>query len=1299
MLLERLDISGFKSFGKRTQVKFASGITCVVGPNGCGKSNIADAIRWALGEQNVRQLRGKQLLDVIFKGTREVKPAGMAEVVLHMDNHEQRLATEYTQVDIQRRAFRSGESEFRINKAPCRLKDIRSLFMDTGLGSADYAVIEREMIDEVLSDRDEARRFLLDEAAGITRYKQRRKETLRKIAAVEEDLTRVEDVLEIEERQVRSLAYQMGKARRYQRLSSRIQGLDVALARLAWQRLEEAASGESGRLREEEQRRESLRAELHNLEAQQEQVRLDLLRVDEALTAATKKLTETEGELAENREEALIRRERVKALGERVGELERRLAESEEARRAASAELDALRPQTEMLREEIAEKRAIAEAAERAWRQAEAELKEARAELQRNQQIHIEQVRTRSDADHAIKSLEERLEDLTFQREKLAAQLQALEDRAGSLNSELTTLAEKSDGLGERGDSVREELAEIAREREARRGQVEELTDHLRKLTDEVARSESRLALLEEQARNHEGFREAVADLLRHREELPGVRGAAAELITIDSAWVKRLAPALREFSDWVVTDDDAATWQAIDWLRERGHGQITFVPLAVLAERVALEDPGLLPPEVVTASDEALEPLVTYLRTSLIPVESRDAVPEVRERTAGRRWITPEAELHAPEGWVAATSGEAPAESLWSRTQEIEALRSRLNELGAETEQLTKQQAAIEASDRQLASREQVRRTELEEYESERENLARTLLQRQAEQRLIGEEIARLQEETVVLADRSGLTEQQLGGARAGVRQLEDAEGSADALYARSQERVEALTAEKDRRGEEMSERRMALVVTESKLRDLQARIDARERAIEEARAAQEQAAADLERTADEIAESRTRIEALSEQEGELVDRRESRGGEVEERREERRQLEQELAQIDQQLRTKHRMLSEVEESLRHDEVHLARVEADRQRLRDRIHDAYEIHLEDVPPVTPPSERTVSDEETPGEPHLVEVGRPDGEADEEGWETDGEEDEEEDRLDDGLDDGLDDDEAGAEASGDATGAEGGSPAEEAERAAAAALAAERKKRARDPEDPFEGLSEEAAAERLTQLRRDRERLGPVNQLAIEEYESKKEHVRFVKTQREDLLQSRDSLLAAIERINEEASRLFKDTFDQVQAHFAQTFGTLFPGGEAKLRLEGEDPLEASIEIMARPRGKRLENISLLSSGERALTATSLLFGLYLVKPSPFCVLDEVDAPLDDANVDRFLNLIRSFSERTQFVIITHNKRTMEVADTLYGVTMQEPGISKIVSVKLEGGDLVAEDGDGHKVVLDERGTQPAAQT
>jgi chromosome segregation protein len=408
VLLEKLELYGFKSFAQRTVLRFSPGITAVVGPNGCGKSNISDAIRWAIGENNVRNLRGKQLIDVIFKGTREAKPMGMAEVMLTLDNREQRLSTEYSEVAIQRRAFRSGESDFRINKAPCRLRDIRDLFMDTGLGSAEYAVIEREMIDEVLADRDSARRFLLDEASGITRYKMRRRETLQKLEAVEADLVRVEDALEIEERDVRSLAYQMGKARRYRRLSERIRALDVALARLRWRELADAVSGESGRLSEEARQREEILVRARRAEADQETLRVELLELGRHIGEAQQRLSATETELAAVREETAGRKERVRGLEERIADLSARLAERGEALAVAQAAALRLRPEAETLAAALAERHAVTAQAETAFSVIDRDLRMARAELAQAQQLQLEQVRQRSASDERMQALAER---------------------------------------------------------------------------------------------------------------------------------------------------------------------------------------------------------------------------------------------------------------------------------------------------------------------------------------------------------------------------------------------------------------------------------------------------------------------------------------------------------------------------------------------------------------------------------------------------------------------------------------------------------------------------------------------------------------------------------------------------------------------------------------------------------------------------------------------------------------------------------------------------------------------------
>jgi chromosome segregation protein len=1182
VFLQKLELFGFKSFAQRTQLRFAPGITAVVGPNGCGKSNISDAIRWALGEQNVRHLRGSQLEDVIFKGTREAKPMGMAEVALHLDNQGQQLATEFAEVTIERRAFRSGESEFTINKSACRLKDIRDLFMDTGLGGAQYAVIEREMIDEVLSDRDSARRFLLDEASGITRYKQRRKETLRKIEAVDADLVRVLDALQIEEREVRSLAYQMGRARRHQRLSEKIRELDVALAHRRWAELDATASGESGRLSEEERRREALKTDIHRLEAEQETVRLDRLELQRKIEAAHERLNQTATQLAGARQEALVRQERVRALRERIADLEQRTDRAREARDAAEAARAAAQPEVETLAADLERRRAAEQEAGSAWARADAALRDARRELQRLQQLQLDQVRRHSESDQRGRTLEARLADLGVRAEQAEAQRAFLSGKAAEVAGDLEQVRGRHARTAEADAAGAAEIRALRDEEVAARARLEETRERMTALAAEEARQESRIHLLEEQARAYEGYREGVAELLAHRDEVPGLLGVASELLSIDEAWGERLTPALRELTEWVVTESEAAAWHAIDWLRGRRLGQVTFLPLD--GDAGGAWDAAGLPEGAVAARAPQAERLAAFVRRMLVPVADRIAVPPAGRREAGRLWVTDGGEVFSSAGWLSAGGHGSMEARLWRRPAEIVLLQERRGQLGREREEAAERRRELEAH---LADRV-ARRAELEREGQERStvltNLARALAEREAEHRLMREEIARLAEEQERLAAHGRLLEQERVGTDEALARSAAEESTADAEVREAAARVEVLATEKDHAGRTLTERKMEAVWAETQLRDRRATLS---QAEEEIRAASGQIAAMGEERSGaerEIVESETRIQALGEQEVSLLRQRESRSQEVDGLAQEATRTEDRLAGVEQQVRQKRRALSELEEVLRENEVRLARVEANKQRLRERIQEQHGVDL-------------------------VAFGPADA-----------------------------------------------------------------------PEAPLVELTPEAAEAKLQALRAERERLGPVNLLAIEEHQRKRDHVRFIQAQRDDLVRSKESLLAAIERINVEARRLFSETFSQVQGHFSRTFETLFPGGEARLDLIGDDPLEGDIEIMARPRGKRLENIRLLSSGERALTATSLLFGIYLVKPSPFCVLDELDAPLDDANIDRFLALLRTFSARTQFIVITHNKRTMEVADSLYGVTMQEPGISKIVSVRLEGGQLVGED-------------------
>jgi len=1217
VLLDKLELFGFKSFAHRTHLRFSPGITAVVGPNGCGKSNISDAIRWALGEQNVRNLRGKQLDDVIFKGTREAKPMGMAEVAPHLDNREQCLATEYSHVAIQRRAFRSGESQFLINKSPCRLRDIRDLFMDTGLGSSEYAVIEREMIDEVLADRDSARRFLLDEASGITRYKQRRRETLRKIEAVEGDLVRVEDALEIEEREVRSLAYQMGKARRYRRLTERIRDLDLALARLRWDELAAAEQGESGKLTVEGRQRETWRTETHQLEAQQEQVRLELLDLDRRIAVARERLTEAEGRLSAAHEEALVLEERLRHLEDGIVDRRQRIGARAAAREKAQQQCQTLLPQEEEIAAALAERRSEAAEAQRVWQKITGELQAAKEHLAQLQQVQIEIVRRSSASDQRFESLESRLAELTRAEAGFAGQIDSFAGRAAALEGELDRLRSRHAELAgqeQRGAEERERLAELARDHEE---QLTEVARRLARREEEAARLESRHHLLDEQAASFEGYQEGVARLLASADSLPGICGVLSEQVTIASAWRERLSPVLRGFTEWVIVETEDVAWQAVAWLHEQGLGQVTFFPLDGIP---AVQTEGGLPADALTAPHARLSPLIEYLRGTIVPVADRAALPPLGERRQGLLWVTERGEVCAASGWLSAGGRTGREVHLWQRRPEIAALEEQLAVVAQSCRELGEQREQIGAARAESLERIATMQRETDERRATLENLGRTLADREAEARLIDHERARLKEEHERTSRQREALQAELAGSRQDREQSAQQTSSTAEQLTDAAERVEQLTSEKERLGTLLTERRMKELAVEARRRDLQTASEQLAERIHSASAEIETMEAERTRAQADVAAGKQRLAELDREQVDLLRRKEGRREDVDRLAQERTRFENRLSELEGDLRQRRRKLSEVEDALRENEVRLARIDAEKERLRERIGEHYGLD-----PAALEEQALLMGSDRAAPPPAVTADQ--------------------------------DDDAEAQ------------------------KAPEIPSAWTTPRETLGERTPEIAREELTRLRRDRDRLGPVNVLAIEEHERKREHVHFIRAQRDDLVQSKESLLAAIDRINTEARRLFSETFGQVHENFGRTFTTLFPGGEARIRLSGDDPLDADIEIMARPRGKRLETIRLLSSGERALTATALLFAVYLVKPSPFCVLDEVDAPLDDANIERFVTLLRAFCDRTQFIVITHNKLTMEIADTLYGVTMQEPGISKIVSVRLEAGRLVSEDG------------------
>jgi chromosome segregation protein len=1188
MFLHRLELQGFKSFVDKTELRFGEGITGVIGPNGCGKTNVSDAIRWVMGEQSAKQLRGDSMEDVIFNGCPSRKPLGLAEVHLTFKNDRGILPTEFSEVTVSRRVFRSGLSEYSLNKTPCRLKDIRDLFFDTGMGSHAYSVIERAMVDNVLSDNSGHRRFLFEEASGITKYKARKKEALGKLDATETDLTRLNDIVFELERELRSLARQVGKARRYQRWRNEIRDLDLTLTAGQVEALRQKETEAKEQWEEEAVRREGVTAALDGLEASLNDRKLALLELERELTTAQGGLHDREEARTRAEHEVVLLRERAAGLLRRADEaaaeargLRERLAEVAARESEAASRRAELRAERERAQAEV-------ETLQHALRAVETELRERRQVASERKQLSLDLFSTEADKRGTLENLRARRQSLAERSAAAAARRDELEVRVAELARLAAERGGARGGLEAARDGTAANLAALDGEIRSHSAELEETGALLAGLRQASAAAESRLETLLDLKRNFDGVAEGVKALLAGEHRAPGTLGMVSDVLEVPARYLDALEASLGEAAAFVLVEDRAALEAALEHLRRLESGRATLMDLASLAAGALHEVPeggGV----VGRASDLVrCEPryraLVERLLGAVVVVEDRAAAARLAAHSeAGLRFVSLDGEvwergrvragsarnlsglLHR-ENEIRELTGDLAERRLTLEAlgQEREALEARRQEALARREEavraLDAARAALDALERELeaAARESrwadgeagERRREIATYEAERETLERAVAEAEADladyQRTIETARAQLVDlDGVVRGLETRREEKAAAAGAAGERLLQVArdEGEWDSQWARAEQTGRELAAGLEAREREERDARAKVAGIEAEVSGLSAGLTG----LLESEATQRERVVEL-------------------QQRFLARKQEVQVGEEEAR----------------QLRFQQTELSELLHQLELDRV---QTRAELERTLERLRAEYELDVAQ-------------------------------------WQ---------------------------------------------------------------PAPPAEGFDAAGARARLEEMRARFRALGPVNLLAVDEYAKKKERWTFLTRQRADLTSARAQLLEAIDKINVTASVMFRETFAKVQDHFRDVFHTLFDGGDAELRMLGDDPLECEIEIVAKPRGKHLQSISLMSGGERALTAIALLFAIYLVKPSPFCLLDEVDAPLDDANVDRFIGMLERFSARTQFVVITHNKRTMEAARCLYGVTMEELGVSKLVSVRFDGQPM-SPDRNGHEL-------------
>lgn len=1177
MFLSSVEILGFKSFPHRTKIEFASGLTGVVGPNGCGKTNVLDAIRWVLGEQRTSVLRGGKMEDVIFSGTREVKPLGMAEVSLTMINNDNRLPTEYSSVTVTRRLYRSGESEYLLNKTACRLKDITELFADTGMGANAYSAIELAMVEAILSDKADQRRQLFEEAAGITKYKIRKRAALRKLEATEQDLLRLNDILAEVTSQVNSLRRQMNKAERYKTLSDRVEHIELVLLKDEFRRL----SAELGQVREEKRN-----AEIKLAQAQAEIDKWELLRED-----AESKITEVSDELHQLRV-------RLEAASEKYHTLNNELAVSLEKIKSAQAadqndeqELAGIARKTRQLQEELkcaretqGTLRTKLQELEQEEQQRAQELSEqlenlqnARRESQDAQRDLFAIEGQESVFQHSEKQLTEQIAKLNVEHEQLSRKHSQAADEAAAIESELIDLQARSAAL----QSTRSDLENAHNRANAENvkagAQLEQRMAQVAEAILEFKSTEARVNMTEDMLASYEGYGSGVGALLAQPEANSGLYDTVANLLTVEPTYAAAIEAALGEAAQYVVAADRNAAEAAIDYLRENELGGVTFLLLNKLPDNgihndtTSSDDGGVLAraKDIVSATPE-FQPLIDLLLGDLAVVADR--------RTARRITVEQGVPTVTTTGEVsgaahALSGGGSHVAQLVGREARLRALREKLQWAEVELARLRHEKALDEQHAARTAQERNNLAEKLQQLDRERSEIDVTHSKAELRLRHAGERRDELAAELQKCNEEKSTTAGELEQLRAEHARLSgDTDGRRTELVSH-EEKVAASEREAERLTRLQEEVRSHLIKTRTELNSLESNVDRSEQLLNDLANEAERRKQDRINRESEVAQLEVRVTEI------------------------RTELEQ-IGATQEDLRSEERALDEKQQNLSMTQAEQGELLKAARRERESERNSHESLLVRETELKSRYEETHRQlrQSYNLEPDRMELPQP--------------------------------------------------------------------------------LAEETAAEMRSELEENREKraqIGMVNMLALEEFERESQRQEFLQKQIDDLTQAKDNLRATITRINGTARKLFIETFDQVRSNFQQLFVELFQGGDADIKMvDPDDPLESPILISARPRGKRLLTISQLSGGEKALTAISLLFAIYLVKPSPFCILDEVDAPLDDANVGRFLKMVRTFSENTQFVVITHNKRTMEQCSRLYGVTMQQAGISQIVSVDFE---------------------------
>lgn len=1186
MYLKRIEIAGFKSFADRTKIEFEEGVTAVIGPNGSGKSNITEAIRWVLGEQSAKSLRGGKMPDIIFAGSESRKQLNIAEVTVVLDNTDNYLPLGFSEVSVTRRYRRTGESDFFINKKACRLKDIQDLFMDSGLGKESFSIISQGKVEAIFASKPEDRRGIFEEAAGVLKYKQRKRKAEQKLFETEDNLSRVQDIIYELEDQLTPLAAQSEAAKEFLALKKELTATDVSLtvakikqtrdswesAKTDFEELSKTVEEKSRFIQQTEQQLGTLREKRGSLDEQLETGQQQLLHLSEALKQA-------EGQKA-------LLSERSKNTQKTSAEYRETLNEQRKKKADAQANLQEVQAQQALKQ---TEKIALEEKIQQLTNEAEKYKKSPKELLEDLRGTYVELMQESANVSNELKYLERQYTQETAKNQQSVTRFEALRDQLEELTEQQSAAQSKTKTLEAQLTEEQENYRRLAEEKNVAQQQLQKEQQLMYDMMSQVQQARARQKSLQEIQENYSGFYQGVRSVLQHKEQLSGIVGAVAELIEVPEKYTLAIETALGASAQHIIVENEKDARQGITFLKKQRSGRGTFLPLTTIKPRSlgahhyqAIKDvDGFLgiASELVSFSENVAPVMQNLLGAIVIARDLDSANLLARQLRYQVRIVSLDGDvMNAGGSMTGGATKQGNRGNLFNQGHELAEWTKRYEEINQALQ-------AKEAFVRDLQAKIADQTESLETLRTQGEQTRLAYQEAQSSEERVATELTRLQKEQSLFSYEAKELESFLNDYQVQKETLEFKQVELKTQQDKINQEIQQLNEESD----QLEEKRAGINAELSRLQADYAVLDERLLYLERQALGFEEQINEL---TNQIVNLENQLLALSSDSSDHEESEESLTQRLTELATAREHLQEQLAVWKEMRQSLQQQVdqadSELTEANREQKQLLAR-----QSQADVKKNRYELKLDNALAYLQ-EEYSLTFE-------------------------------------------------GAEAQA-------------------------------DPE-----IDQQVAQTEVSRLKQAIEKLGPVNLNAIEQYQQVEERYDFLTTQRDDLLSAKEQLFETMDEMDDEVKTRFFTTFQAIREKFNVVFPNMFGGGRAELVLtDPDDLLNTGIEIEAQPPGKKLQSLSLLSGGERALTAIALLFSIIQVRPVPFCVLDEVEAALDEANVARFGRYLSAFQNDTQFIVVTHRKGTMEAADVLYGVTMQESGVSKIISVRLEE---VKEDG------------------